>query len=448
MQKIITRFPPSPTGLLHIGSVRTALFNFLYARQNKGQMILRFEDTDKERSKKEYEEDVLEGLKWLGINHDNKQIERQSERGEIYRKYLTDLIDDGKAYEAEESESGEGKVVRFKNPNKEIVFEDNIRGEIKFDTTELGDFVIARNIENPLYHLAVVVDDFEMNVTHIIRGEDGISNTPRQILIQEAIGAPRPTYAHLPLVLATDKSKLSKRKHGEMASLSYYRERGYLPEAIVNFVALIGWNPGDEREIFSMDELIKEFSLERVQKGGAVFNIEKLDDINSQYIKKLSVEEFIEKVLGGIPDSLKLLGAFSEERFYQIAPMLQEKVSSGEEAKEMIKAGEFDYFFTGPSYDMDKLYWKDTDKEKTAGHLEFVVNALNSLQDTDFVAETIKSAVWDYATEQGRGEVLWPMRYALSGKEKSPDPFEIAAILGKNVSIQRINTALEVLKDH
>ena len=443
--KVITRFPPSPTGLLHMGGVRTALFNFLYSRQNNGEMVLRFEDTDRERSKREFEVDMVEGLKWLGIEHDNKTVQRQSNREEVYKKYLHQLIKAGKAYEAEDSESGEGRVVRFKNPNKELVFEDKIRGEIKFDTTELGDFVIARNIDSPLYHLAVVIDDFLMGITHVIRGEDGISNTPRQILIQEAIGAPRPAYAHLPFVLAPDKSKLSKRKHGEIVSLRHYRERGYLPEAIVNFVALIGWNPGDEREIFSMEELINEFSLERVQKGAAIFNINKLNDINSQYIKKLSAKQFIESVLGKIPDRILNFETFSDEMFLKIALILKERVSNGEEAREALISGEFDYFFTTPTYTPEKLIWKGADREVTIKHLKNLTEAINSLQTSVFAAETIKAEIWDYASQEGRGEVLWPMRFALSGIEKSPDPFEISGILGKNETIKRLKLALDNL---
>ena len=223
--KVITRFPPSPTGTLHIGNVRTALFNYFFARKNKGQFIVRVEDTDKARSKKEYELNMLESLKWLGLSRDG-ELWHQSERTDIYKKYLNKLIDEGKAYISQETEGENREVVRFKNPNKIVTFTDLIRGEISFDTTELKDFIIARNINEPVYHLSVVIDDFESNITHVIRGDDHVSNTPRQILIGEAIGAPRPIYAHLPLILAKDRSKLSKRKHGEAVSLDYYQKLG------------------------------------------------------------------------------------------------------------------------------------------------------------------------------------------------------------------------------
>src|SRR3990167_7603638 len=228
-KKVVVRFPPSPTGNLHIGTARTLLFNFLFAKKHGGKIIMRFEDTDKERSKKEYEENILEGLKWLGIGYDEGPL-KQSERSAVYQKHLQKMLDDGTAYISSEPEGESKDVIRFKNPNKKIKFLDVVRGEIEFDTTELKDFVIAKNLEEPLYHLAVVVDDHEMGITHVIRGEDHISNTPRQILIQEAISAARPVYAHIPLILGLDRSKLSKR-HGATA-VNEYRNKGYLPEAV------------------------------------------------------------------------------------------------------------------------------------------------------------------------------------------------------------------------
>src|SRR3989344_1737824 len=281
-EKIITSFPPSPTGPLHIGNVRTALFNYLYARQNNGSFIVRIEDTDKTRSKKEYESSIFESLKWLSLEIDG-EIWHQSERTEIYKKYLQKLIEENKAYISTETEGENREVVRFRNPNKSVKFDDLIRGVVEFDTTELGDFIVAKSVDEPLYHLAVVIDDCESCITHVIRGEDHISNTPRQILIQEAIGAARPFYAHLPLVLAQDRSKLSKRRHGESASLNYYRHKGYSPEAIINYLALLGWNPGTEQEIFTLEELINVFDLSRVHKEGAIFDEKKLAWVNRKH---------------------------------------------------------------------------------------------------------------------------------------------------------------------
>ncbi len=275
---------PSPTGKLHIGTARTALFNYLYAKQNGGKFILRIDDTDKERSTKEFEQNILDDLTWLGFSWD--EFYRQSERTDIYLDHLKKMIDSGHAYVSKEEVKEEGdraEVIRLKNPNKKIAFDDLIRGQVEFDTTELGDIVIAKSLEEPLYHLTSVIDDALMGITHVIRGEDHISNTPRQILIQEAIGASRPIYAHLPLILASDRSKLSKRKHGESVALSYYREQGILPQSIINYLALLGWNPGTDQEVFTLDELIKTFDMKRVHKGGAIFDEKKLAWVNRKH---------------------------------------------------------------------------------------------------------------------------------------------------------------------
>jgi len=283
-EKVIVRMAPSPTGNLHIGTARTALYNYLFAKQNGGKFILRMDDTDKERSTKDFETNIIEGLAWLGLNHD--ELFRQSEREEVYKKYLKQMIDSGHAYVSKEEPKEEGQrseVIRLKNPNKKITFTDLVRGEVSFDTTELGDLIVAKSMEEPLYHLASVVDDLEMGITHVIRGEDGISNTPRQILIQEAIGAPRPVYAHLSLILASDRSKLSKRKHGEMVWIDTYKAKGYSAEAILNYLALLGWNPGTDEEIFTLEGLIKVFDITRVHKGGAMFDEKKLAWVNRKH---------------------------------------------------------------------------------------------------------------------------------------------------------------------
>jgi glutamyl-tRNA synthetase len=449
---IVVRFAPSPTGNLHIGSVRTALFNYLFARQNGGKMLLRIEDTDRERSTKEYTQNILEGLAWLGIEHDG-DIPRQSERGAIYRKHLNHLIETGAAFISKEEPVKEGdrsEVIRFKNPNKKIIFTDLIRGDIEVDTTDLGDFVIAKDMESPLYHLAVVVDDFEMGVTHIIRGDDGIANTPRQILIQEALGAPRPIYAHIPLILSPDRSKLSKR-HGAMA-LTEYKELGYLPGAIINFLALLGWNPGTEQEIFSFEDLIREFRLEKVQKSGAVFNTEKLDWFNKQYIATLSEDAVGEKILAALSEETRTSAWFKKDIFKKIVPIIQEKIVRFGEAPEVIRALEF--FFLSPEYDAEMLLpavkgQRDTssdNKIKTAERIDKIIEMLQLVPTGEFTLEKIKPALWDYATAEGRGGVLWPMRFALTGQEKSPDPFTVASILGKDETILRLRSAQEKLK--
>ena len=441
---VVTRFAPSPTGVLHVGSARTALFNFLYARKHGGKFILRIEDTDKERSTTEYESNILEGLRWLGFTHD--EFARQSERGAIYKKQLEALIASGAAYVSAE-EGGEGKrteVIRFKNPGKLVTFRDEVRGDISVDTTELGDFVIAKDLDTPLYNFAVVVDDADMGVTHVIRGDDGIANTPRQVLIGEALGAPRPIYAHLPLILAPDRSKLSKR-HGAVA-LTEYRDLGYFPDAIVNFLALLGWNPGDEREIFSIDELTELFDLSKIQKGGAIFNTEKLNWINRQYLQKLSPGVLFEDVFAIIPPRLKLMPQWNEERLRSMLPIMIERAHTLHEIKVACDNGEYDYFFALPGYVAESLLWKDErDHAKTAMRLETVADALERLTPNEFTAPGVKGAIWGFAEKEGRGAVLWPLRYALSGKERSPDPFIIAGVIGKNETLERIAHAVRAL---
>ena len=439
-KEIRTRIAPSPTGDLHIGTARTALFSYLFAKQNGGKFIMRIEDTDKERSEDKFEKDILEGLEWLGLTAD--EMYRQSERTDVYKKYIQQMLDAGTAYiSKEESKQEAGKeieVVRLKNQNKKVKFEDMVRGEIEFDTTELGDFVIARSVDDPLYHLAVIIDDFEMGITHIIRGEDHISNTPRQILIQEALGIERPKYAHIPLILAPDRSKMSKRRNG--TSITEYRQKGYISEALVNYMALLGWNPGTEQELFTLDELVSEFSLENIQKGGAVFDIEKLNWFNREYIKKMSEAELRTKIEKYLPDNMK-----GSDMLRKIIPIISERMSVFGDIEKMKKAGELDYFFRQPEYDVKDLLWKqDTDLNIAKEHLEKVVSLLEETKD--FSQEDIKNAVWDYASEQGRGSVLWPVRYALSGRDKSPDPFQLAEVLGKEETINRINNAVDKIK--
>jgi len=440
----VTRFAPSPTGALHVGSARTALFNYAFAKQNGGKLVLRIEDTDKERSKKEYEDNILEGLAWLGISHE--EMYRQSERGGVYEKYIQKLIDSGAAYVSkEEAKEGQrGEVIRFKNPNKEVAFTDLIRGKITFDTTELGDFVIARDLQSPLYHLAVVVDDFEMGVTHIIRGEDGISNTPRQILIQEAIDAPRPHYAHLPLILAPDRSKLSKR-HGAV-SVTEFREQGYLPEAMINMLGLLGWHPVGDEDIFTMEEFIHDFSLEKVQKGGAIFNMEKLDWVNKEHLKKLPTADLVARIEEYIPEDIKKLSGYSKERLETIVPLIMERINTLGDVRIMGEGGELSYFFTAPTYaEPEKIVWKKDTPDEAKKHIEKLIELLGSVDEKKFNADTVKDAVWGYAEEVGKGNVLWPLRFTLSGQDKSPDPFTLAEVLGKEETLVRLATTSKLL---
>lgn len=438
----VVRFAPSPTGLFHIGSVRTALFNFLFAKKNDARFILRFEDTDTARSKKEFEKNILDGLDSLGITFD--ETYHQSERTEIYEKYLKQLLDADLAYVSAETEGERSSVIRFRNPNTTITFVDLIRGEVTFDTTELGDFVIAKSETEPLYNFAVVVDDAEMGVTEIIRGEDHISNTPRQILILEAIGRPRPNYAHIPMILAPDRSKMSKR-HGAV-SVTDYLNQGFLPIAILNYLALLGWNPGGEKEVFSLDELIDLFDLSRVHKSGAIFSLDKLRWFNSEHLKRLPEDEKGELLLSFLERNdqvpQKFIDILRDNEALQKAVFERAEVFS--DIVQALGEGEYDYLYKAPTVNKEQILSKVSSAENAKKHLVKVMELLEQVDDFS-MPDNIRSAVWDYATEQGRGEVLWPTRTALSGKERSLDPFTIAAILGKIETLARLSKAAKEL---
>lgn len=445
-QKIRTRFAPSPTGNLHIGSARTALFNFLFAKQNKGKMVLRIEDTDLERSTKEFEKDIIDNLKILGLEWD--EFYRQTERLDIYKKYLQKLLEENKAYycfcpkeeldekrrytkkcanislkEAEERiKRGEKAVIRFRVPEKKVKFNDLIRGEVEFDSSLLGDIVIAKDLNTPLYNFAVVVDDYEMGITQIIRGEDHLPNTPKQILMQEALGFNKIEYAHLPLILGPDRSKMSKR-HGA-AAVKEYLEQGYLPEAIVNFLAFLGWNPGNEKEIFSLKELIKEFKIEKIQKSGAIFNLQKLDYLNGVYIRQMPLKKLTELCRKYVPEINEKIVSLYQDRLKKISEI-----------------GELsDFFFEDElSYDKSLLIWKDMSEGDIKESLEKSTETLSKIKN--WKKENIEKELLKEAGEK-RGELLWPLRVALSGKKTSPPPFEIADVLGKEKTLKRLEDAI------
>jgi glutamyl-tRNA synthetase len=334
-------------------------------------------------------------------------------------------------------------AVRLKNPNKTITFEDGVRGEISFDTTELGDFVIARAIDDPLYHFTVVVDDSLMEVTHVIRGEDHISNTPRQILIQEAIGAKRPEYIHLPLILAPDKSKLSKR-HGAVM-LKEYEEQGFLAHAIVNYLALLGWNPGTDKELFTTEELVEAFDVSGIQKGGAVFDVEKLKWFNKEHLQDFSDEEMTSYLLSGLEEIFKNEDQYSKDRFKRLQPTLVERTHTLSEVVEEAKKGEYDFAFSRPDVAEKMLKWKNDKSSKDAlPRLQKIAEIVAALPE-EITVDEAKNAIWDYATEIGKGEVLWPLRVALTGKQRSPDPFTIIHIIGPSETYKRINAACDTI---
>ncbi len=454
---------PSPTGYAHIGSARTALFNWLFARHEGGKFVLRIEDTDKERSKKEYEEDLLAGFKWMGMDWD--EFYRQSDRVPIYSKYVKKLLDEGKAFWCRHSEEelekerqeqlagkaiprhvceyktgskkqngGEG-IIRLavdENSGRKIKFQDLIRGEIEFEERLLGDFSIAKDIETPLYNFAATVDDHEMEISHVIRGEEHIANTPRQILIQEALGFEMPAYAHLPLLLGTDKSKLSKRNGA--ASLDEYKKMGYLPEALANFICLLSFTMPDGREIVTMKELVDAFDLLKVHKSGAVFDMKKLDWMNGEYIKRLNDEELAERILEIPSDKFQM----SKEELIRIMPLARERI------KKLSDISEFDYFFKKPEYDRGLLVWKNKDFGEIKNSLLEIAKIIEEkgTEDKDALRQELDSL----GVKLGdRGLAYWPFRVALSGLKASPDPVDIAGVLGKEKTLERVKRAAELL---
>jgi len=485
------RLAPSPTGLFHLGTARTALFNYLFARKAGGKFILRIEDTDKERSKKEYENNILEGLESLGIEWDEGPNiggpfgpYRQSERLKIYEKYLRQLLKEKKAYycfcspeeiEAQREEmiargvppkySGKCRdlsesvvktylaedkpaVIRIKMPNKVIKFEDIIRGEVKFDLSLIGDIVIAKSFKEPLYNFAVVIDDYLMKITHVIRGEDHISNTPKQITIQEALDLPMPNYAHLPMILGPDRSKLSKR-HGAMA-LTEYRKMGYLPEALVNFLAFLGWHPIGNQEILSLEELIDKFDLERVQKGGAIFNIKKLDWFNTQYLKRMSSDGLMDRVMDYIKNFSSAPQIIKKYNIDYIKKVIDIELPRMNKLSDLIDLSDF-FFKKKIEYSRELLEWKRMTDMELVKSLQDSLSILEKIKENEFNRVNLQIKFYNFIDENpnytgNKGKLLWPLRVALSGKEASPSPFEIAEVLGKKGSIQRVKQAM-LLKD-
>ncbi len=438
---IITRFAPSPTGFLHAGNYRTAIFAYLCAKRSpRGTFILRIEDTDKERSKKEYEDNIIETLAWLGITPD--QMFRQSEHSGRHRELLEKLIAEGHAYRSAETPTEENRrseVIRFRNPNIPVTFTDVIRGPITMDTTDLGDFVIARSIDEPVFHFAVVVDDADEGISHVIRGEDHISNTPRQILIQRALGVPTPVYAHLPLVFGPDRTKLSKRRGAK--ALTEYRDLGYLPEALINYLALLGWHPENNQELFSLEELLQVFNLSRIQKSSGIFDETKLLWYNAEHLKRLSSEAF-ETVLR---DYLQREGSSVPEYLEKIIPLLQERSTTLKEAADALGNGEFSFFKEAPITPELLIKGAKTDAETAKRHLAHLETLLIDIPESAWGAGFLKEQLFGYADQEGRGAVLWPLRTALSGKERSPDPFTLLALLGKQESLARIGKAITAL---
>lgn len=472
---VITRFSPSPTGYLHIGGLRTALFAYLFARKNQGKFYLRIEDTDQKRKVEGSVESLIKILQYFGLNWDNEKIMIQSERLPIYKKFANQLVQEGKAYYCfcteqrledlkkiqaqkklppmydgkcrdldlasaqKQVDAGVPYVIRFKMPKTGLTeFNDLIRGKVSFDNKILDDQIIVKSDGYPTYHLASVVDDHEMEITHVIRGEEWLPSTPKHILMYQAFGWQPPEFAHLPLNLNPDKSKLSKRQ-GDVA-VEDFLKKGFLKDALLNFVLLLGWNPGTDQEIFSLTEMINIFSLERINKSGSVFDVRKLEWLNGEYIRLKSEDEFAELCL----PYLKEAGIQAEPTYIKKAVATEQKRIKI--LSEITPATEF--FFSEPNYDPDLLIWKKLNHKETINNLKNLVSRFEQIHEAQWQDQTLEAEIKDFieANNYGMGDMLWPMRVALSGRKASPGPFEIAIVLGKEKTIGRLKKAIELLQ--
>lgn len=487
--KVRVRFAPSPTGLLHIGNLRTALYNYLFARHHGGTFLLRVEDTDRERLVPGALENILEILTWAGLAWDEgpvlkkklfggtKIIEKgshqpytQSKRTAIYQKYAEQLVKKGSAYycfcsserleKMREDQSvrkeppmydgacrklsqdecekkianGLPYVIRLAVPKEgETVFTDLVRGQIKFENKNIDDQVLVKSDGFPTYHLANVVDDHLMEITNVIRGEEWLSSTPKHILLYKAFGWTPPKFAHLPLFLNADKSKLSKRT-GDVAA-EEYRKKGYLPEALVNFIVLLGWNPRADQEVYTLEALVKEFDLAKVNKSGAVVNFEKLKWINGEYIRKLETKRLVKLAKPWIKKDVP------EKYLENILSLVRDRLFTFDELPELTS-----YFFVdAPEYEVDLLKWKETSLEQTKNRLKRVLELVQGMGEwtPEKIESTLKEAI--EKEKLGTGDTLWPMRVALTGRKNSPNPFEVAAVLGKEKTLKRLKAAIDHL---
>ena len=459
MKPVITRFAPSPTGTLHIGGLRTALFNYVYSKQNNGKFLIRIEDTDRERSTKEFEKNILDNLSSIGLTPDENPI-NQSERNEIYVKAAEKIIESGKAYwcdcspedleqmRKEQTEAGkkpmyDGRsknlglsktdktVLRLATPESgEIVVKDLIRGEIKFNNNELDDLILLRSDGTPTYHLCNVVDDFEQNITTVIRGEDHISNTPRQIHIQNALGYPELEYAHLPLVLGTDKKRLSKRNAA--TSLEEYREKGYLDSAIINALARLGWSQGNN-EVFYLTDLIKEFNIKDVQKAGAIFDISKLDWLNSQHLANLTLNQFkknLEPFLNKININMNS---------HSNVDSLIEAMRTSSDTLSGIAQSLIPYYQDINEYD-EKAIDKFISDKNLLMQLRDLIDGIN-----DWNLDSIESSLTNFQAENNLSTpaVNQPIRIALTGSTKSPGLGLTLTFFSKKTVLERMDKLLD-----
>ncbi len=464
------RFAPSPTGYLHIGSARTFIFNWLYARHNGGTMILRLDDTDVERNTQESVDSIFEGLKWLDLGWD--EFYRQSDRGELHRRMANEIFAKGMAYRdftpaateeekshtqwlcnpemrelsKEESErraaAGEPFVLRFRVPRemrRSVEFEDLVYGPQSKETADIEDFALLRSSGAPTYHMASCADDADLKISHIIRGQDHLTNTFKHVLIFEALGAARPKFAHLPLLIAPDGSKLSKRKHGPVVSVTTYRDAGFLPHAFVNFVVLLGWSPKNDREVMSRQELIDAFSLEGVNRSNATINFSDEDPfdpkavwLNAEHIRTMPVGELAKELEPFAPDKGKLM---------QIAPLVHERIRLLRDVRQVA-----DFFFVDelPPYDPNELIPQKGDLALAKKALEGGREVLGRVDwNHDAIEAGLRSGAENLKIKTG--QMFQPIRVAVCGRKVAPPLFETLVVLGRETSLHRIGKAIELI---
>jgi glutamyl-tRNA synthetase len=472
MSKVRTRFAPSPTGELHIGGARTALFAFLFAKSQGGDFLIRIEDTDRERYVEGSVERIVDSLKWLGIESDAPLV-YQSKRLEKYKEASDHLVRADHAYfcfcskerleelRARQSAQGlppryDGKcrglsqseaklrsqkeehVIRLKVPREgKCIFNDLVRGEVTFLYREIDDAILLKSDGYPTYHLANVVDDHEMKISHVLRAEEWLSSTPKHLLLYEYFDWDKPEFAHLPMILGQDKAKLSKR-HG-VTSIKDYREQGYLPEALINFMALLGWNPGDDREIFNLKQLIDKFDLDRVGKSPAVFDGEKLDFFNGHYLREKSDQEIVKMILGLRPEYKKI------ENLSRIVKLEKTRIKKLADFDDLIQV-----FSAEPEYEKEILIFVKSDQKKTKKGLSASIKSLEKLGDDDWQSiHDLNDVLTDVVKKRklGNGDVFWPVRAALSGLDRSPSPGELLWSLGKEESLKRLKNGLAKIEE-
>ncbi len=483
MENIRVRFAPSPTGYLHVGGLRTALYNYLFARKNGGKFILRIEDTDRNRYVEGAVENLIDALKWSGLEFDegpstggNFGPYMQSQRLDIYQKHIKELISNEHAYycfctpqrlEALKEKQQREKLPQAKydkfclglskeevevkladktpfvvrlnvKPNQRIIFDDIVRDRVEFESNNVDDQVLIKSDGYPTYHLANVVDDHMMRISHVIRGEEWLSSTPKHVLLYDAFGWERPIFAHLPLLLNPDRSKLSKRQ-GDVA-VEDYRSKGYLKDALVNFVALLGWNAGDDQEFYFQNELIDKFSLERVNKSGAVFDLEKLNWLNAEHLRRKSDAELLLFLKKEILNSQFSILNLSDDYLLQVIAVMKERVSF---VKEFLTKSPF--FFEAPTEYEESAVQKNW-KDETPEQLKKLSDAFAILENP--TKEDFENALTKTAEELnvGKGKLIHPLRLAVSGTSTGPGVFDIVIILGKQEVLTRIQSALDRIR--